>query len=148
MGIYKFCSCKYTNACMIWGGGLTTASALISSPKVGWECTLRILNHEFFVIFFGLFLAKGAHCRYFVVKQDIEEELCCFASLRKLGRQGPGFPFFYHRYFDVLKKKKEFDKQWIWYINTCIMISFYSLLTSSQPPYSWKTFDDQTVMSP
>lgn len=31
------------------GGALTTASALISSPKVGWEWTLRIRNHEFFV---------------------------------------------------------------------------------------------------
>lgn len=75
-------------------GALTTTSALISNPKVRWEWTLRIRNHEFFVSFFGLFLAKGAHCRYFVVKQDIEEELCCSASLRKLGRQSAGFPFF------------------------------------------------------
>lgn len=42
---------------MVWGA-LTTASNLISSPKVGWEWTLRIRNHKFFVSFLAFSLLK------------------------------------------------------------------------------------------
>lgn len=54
--------------------------------------------------FLGLFLVEGTQCGYLFINQDIEKEFWCSTSVRKLGRHNPGFPYFYHKFFDVLKK--------------------------------------------
>lgn len=133
MGIYKFCSCKYTNACMVWGA-LTTASNLISSPKVGWVWTLRIRNHKFFVSFLAFSLLKVLTVVISSSSKTLKKNFVVLPVSENLDDRVRVSPSSIEKFLDVLKKKKEFEEQWIWYINTCIMISIYFLFTYSQPP--------------